>query len=534
MNELLDASKSAEPARAEPARDERWAARGFVAIGMLASLFYLAIGRRLWFVNDEWDFLARRTIGSFRSLFDSHNGHWCTLPVVVYRVLWWAFGLRTYMPYQVLIIALHFLVAWLLRRVMLRAGVAPWTATATALILVLFGRGASDILWPFQITYVGALVFGLTHLLLADHDGPLDRRDRLGLAAGAAALLCSGVAIALVIVVGIATLIRRGARVAAVHTVPLGVAYVIWMSTMAHGAFTASGTSASNKLRFVLSTPLNALRAISPYRGGQWLLLTLLIVGLVIAWRRCSWKEWSARYAAPSALLLGSGIFLLITSLGRAGPGGAGFRRQYLDVALAMMLPALAVAADAVIRRRRALMLPVLLLLLVGIPSNLRAFSTYTNSQRTTATQYRHTVLALPRLPLSRRVPRSMRPLAGIPIGWLLDGVDSGRIPAPGPISSAEAAMDRLRLSLRQRRPSGAPIGGCRLITGPTTIRLQPTRSIRVAAGKIRVEPAAVRVDGIYPAIFGGGAVLTPVRSALTFRVLPAVAGKTVRLCGPS
>ena len=98
-----------------------------------------------------------------------------------------------------------------------------------------------DILWPFQITYVGALVFGLTHLLLADHDGPFDRRDWLGLAAGAAGLMCSGVAIAMVVAVGVATLIRRGVRIAAVHTVPLGVAYVIWLSTMAGDTFATAG-----------------------------------------------------------------------------------------------------------------------------------------------------------------------------------------------------------------------------------------------------------------------------------------------------
>jgi hypothetical protein len=91
-----------------------------------------------------------------------------------------------------------------------------------------------------------------------------------------------------------------------------------------------------------------------------------------------------------------------------------------------------------------------------------------------------------------------------------------------------------LRLSLRQRPPSGTRIAPCRAIVGPTTIRLQPTRSIRVEGGKIRIEPAAIRVDDIYPAIFGGGAVLTPVSSALAFRVLPAALGKPVRLCGPS
>ena len=47
-----------------------------------------------------------------------------------------------------------------------------------------FGAGAENILVVFQITFVGALVFGLVQLLLADHDGPIDRRDWFGLLAG--------------------------------------------------------------------------------------------------------------------------------------------------------------------------------------------------------------------------------------------------------------------------------------------------------------------------------------------------------------
>jgi hypothetical protein len=515
--------------------DERWARRVFVATGTLASVFYLIIGRRLWFVNDEWDFLAGRTIGSARGLFSSHNGHWSTLPVIAYRAFWWAFGIRSYTPYQVMIVALHLLAAWLLRKVMIRAGVAPWTATATALVLVLFGRGAPEIIWPFQITYVGALVLGLTHLLLADHDGPLDRRDWLGLAAGAAGLLCSGIAITMVIVVGIATLLRRGVRIAAVHTVPLALMYLAWLSTASQDTFTSDNSTFSEKARFVLTTPLNALRAMSSFRGGQVLLSMLLVVGLVIAWRRCTWAQWSARYSAPAALLIGSEVFIVITALGRAGSGASAFRNRYLDVALAMMLPALAIAADAVMRRRRALMLPVFVLLLIGIPSNIHAIDTYTTSQQKSTAVYRHTVLALPRQPLSRRVPRSVRPLAGITIGWLLDGVDSGRIPAPGPVGPVEAATDKLRLSLLQRPASGAGITtGCRSVTAALTIHLLPTQSIRVAQGAIRVAPATGPFEGTYPAIFHRGAALTPVASALTFRVLPAEAREPVRLCGPS
>ena len=61
---------------------------------------------------------------------------------------------------------------------------AAVTATVVASILVFFGSGYQNIVLPFQMSLVGSLAFGLGHLLLADHDGPVDRRDAFGLAAG--------------------------------------------------------------------------------------------------------------------------------------------------------------------------------------------------------------------------------------------------------------------------------------------------------------------------------------------------------------
>ena len=46
--------------------------------------------------------------------------------------------------------------------------------------------GSQDIVWAFQIGFTGSLVFGLTQLLLCDHDGGLDWRDGLGVLAGIA------------------------------------------------------------------------------------------------------------------------------------------------------------------------------------------------------------------------------------------------------------------------------------------------------------------------------------------------------------
>lgn len=515
-------------------RDERAAVLGFVAVGTLASAFYLVIGRRLWFANDEWDFLSKRTAGDLHSLLRPHFYNWSTLPSLVYRLLWWAVGLRTYMPYQALIVALHLLAAWLVRCVMRRAGVAPWIATVTAIVLVTFGRGQQNILWAYQITQVGSLAFGLTHLLLADHDGPLDSRDWLGLAAGAAGMLCSGVAVTMVIIVGIATLIRRGWRIAAVHTVPLGLVYLIWMSTMDRVDYgTRQSSTLHRKFSFVATTLLNALRSISAFRGGAVLVVALLVVGLVVAWRGLTRAEWSTRAAAPVALLIGAGVFLAMTSLGRAGLPGAANRSRYIDLTLALMLPALAVAADAIVRSRRALTIPVLALLLIGIPGNLRSIATFTARQEASTAQYRRIVLALPRHPLSRKVPRALQPISGITMAWLLDGVDSGRIPPPGATSRAESATNRLRLSLRLSQARGAATARCRTVTEPVLVHLRASEALRIEQGTVRVTPAIGPVVRAYPAI-SKRVVVSPLFSQITFRVLSEGTRRPARVCGPA
>src|SRR5204863_2898946 len=153
-----------------------------------------------------------RKIGDLGDLTRPHFGHWVTLPVIAYRLLWWMVGLRSYTPYLLLVIGAHLAVAALLRAVMRRAGISPWLATLGAAALLFFGSGAENVLVAFQVTYAGALAFGLGHLLLADHDGPLDRRDWFGLLAGFAAILCSGVGPTMVLVVGLAVLLRRGWR----------------------------------------------------------------------------------------------------------------------------------------------------------------------------------------------------------------------------------------------------------------------------------------------------------------------------------
>src|SRR5262249_18721236 len=109
-----------------------------------------------------------------------------------------------------------------------RAGVRPWTATIVGAVFVLFGAGWWNIVVAFQISLVGSLFFGLIFLLLADRDGPFGRRDVLGMVAGLAAMMCSAVGVVMVFVVGLAVLLRRGWRIAAVIALPLTGVFVLW------------------------------------------------------------------------------------------------------------------------------------------------------------------------------------------------------------------------------------------------------------------------------------------------------------------
>src|SRR5919201_1013643 len=128
-------------------RSARLALSVFVTFEAAALPLILVLGHYRWFFWDEWDFLAGRTGGDLGDLFRPHNEHWSTLPILAYRALWWLFGLRTYLPYQALVVVLHLTVAALLRAVMRRAGVGPWIATAVASLYALLGAGNEDIVW---------------------------------------------------------------------------------------------------------------------------------------------------------------------------------------------------------------------------------------------------------------------------------------------------------------------------------------------------------------------------------------------------
>jgi hypothetical protein len=442
----------------ELSRQARLALGLFVVVLAGAFPLLLALGSYRWFNVDDLGYLAQRDPGDIGSLLRPSNEHWMTLPTLAYQGLWRLFGIRTYAPYQALVVTLHLTTAALLRTVMRRAGVGPWIATAVAVVFVLFGTGYDNMVRADTLGFNGSLVFGLVHLLLADHDGPLDHRDWLGLCAGAAGLLCSGVAVTMTIVVGIAVLLRRRSwRVALLHTAPLGLLFAVWWFTIARNdpwvrASRSPASTPGDLLRFVATGVGAALDGIGQVRGVGLAIAVVVGIGFALLWfsRLCTDRREQA--AASTAMLIGAFGFLVITGLGRAGsttgPDSARTSR-YIYVTVALALPAMALAGDVVARRWRWAAPLVVFLLIVGIPGNVQSFFDARDRESATHQQMRTRVLSLPRVPAAKHVPGWVHPDWGGPawpitMGWLRNGVASGLVPDPGPINpDTEAELNR-------------------------------------------------------------------------------------------
>jgi hypothetical protein len=506
--QLTEAPEQTSP-REDGNRSRRSPTAAFIAFIVAVAiafgvLMWLARGR--WFKHDEWDFLAAREATSLHDLFAPHVVHWSTLPILAYRLLWNIFGLRTYVPYVFMSIASHLAVAVMLRVVMRRAGVRSWTATVIAVAFMFFGAGYENIILAFGMTFSMAIVLGLVQLVLSDHDGGIDRRDYLGLLAGFAALLFSGIAVTMVFIVGVASLVRRGWRAALFHTAPLAGAYIIWYAAIGSNGYGGQKAGTGADVLSFAGTIANAtFHGLSQFQRFGWVLLLLVLaLGLALAWSGQS-LPWLRRHASlPAACLVGCAFFIILTSVGRwddfqdmATP------TRYIYVAGSLLVVPVGVAADAIMRRWRYSVAAFACLLAVSLVGNIRNFPTDAANREQVA--YGSYLLTLPRLPMASQIPNSVRPdlvrAPWVTMGWLRSAVKSGRAPVPGSVDPVDAAGWEVKLALR-REQGHSPTSSCQQVAGPTDVRLARGASIKAPAGVDIVYTAAdgVQSDVTFPA----------------------------------
>jgi hypothetical protein len=488
-------------------------------------------GNDQWFFLDDWDFLSHRSATSFHDLVAPHGQHWTTLPILVYRALWWAVGIRHYWPYQLVLIVAHLGAAVLLRIIMRRAGVDAWIATAAASLFVLLGAGREDIVFAFQITFTGALALGLAHIVLADHQGPMNRRDLLGVICGVLALMFSGVGITMAVAVAVSTTIRRGWKVAAAHTAPVAAAFVVWWAAFARDVFKGAKASPGDTVAFLRDAITTVFGRMGDVPGMGWILAAVLIAGLALRWQRLSWTDFRKLDGPSVGLASAAFFFAASTGYGRAvGTSGIGSpsASRYVHILAALLLPAVALAASEFADRWRVALPLAVALFLVGLPGNVAALRASGTDKLTLGDP--NTVLTMARLPLAQQVPRSYEPMPfdTFSIGWLLDGVASGRVPiSPDDDAAVKAAATQF-LTFKQL-PS-RPGGTCTPVPQGQPVRVDTGQRIEFDSAAVTLlRPDSGAVVGRFAA--ANGRSIGIVAGPMTLQIVTSPADRPVRLC---
>ena len=261
----------------------------------------------------------------------------------------------------------------------------------------------------------------------------------------------------------------------------------------------------------------------------------LIVGGLVLAWRGRPFGQVRRRAAAPAGLAVGAFVFVLITAAGRVGFAPDIERStRYVHVLGALLLPVIAVAADAVMRRWRV-MVPVLVVALAAsLVGNVRDFSNERVYSGEFLEGYRRMMLTMPRVPLADEVPRDLRPdrsLAPyVSVGWLRDGVRSGRIPPSEEVTPEERATAEARVVLHEH-PYHHPVD-CETVDGRVTTTLQRGSSIRLP-GEGRLWVGYTDADGASGVVTFRGRNVPVVAYAgpVKVNVAPSPEGQQVHLC---
>jgi hypothetical protein len=319
-----------------------------------AFAFLLWENRHQWFHFDDWAMIVDRGIVGhhFQGLWEPHNEHWSTIPVLIYRGLFGVFGVRTYLPYVVVLVLLHVLTVHLLWRVLLRNGVTALVATCTCAIFAVLGSGWEDLTWAFQLSLIGSVATGLAALLVAPQAGDFRGRDVWVWVLAITSLMFSGVGITMVVIVGLATLLRRGVKVAALTIAVPAAAYLVWFATYGHeaapGPMQQSFTTALQAApAFVWRGLTDAVDSTAGFAGIGPVVLVVLGIWLVRSVRldRPPWPT-------VTAMTLGAALFLALVDIRRSGLGieVAGSSR-YVYVVVALLLPAVTLAVASQLDR---------------------------------------------------------------------------------------------------------------------------------------------------------------------------------------
>lgn len=315
----------------------------------IAAVGYAVVSTRGWFFFDDFAFIVPSQQGD---IWMPHVGHWSTVPFALFLVLRAIFGINSYLPFAIPVIVACLAFAHLVWRFMLRVGVAPALATAFSLLLIFFGAGSENILWAFQVGFVGAmaLVMGVILVLLRSQ---LRARDVvLIVALSIVALASSGTSLPLLAVAALIAWQRHGFRRAVALFAGPAVVYAAWF--LLQGRLSPPSGRASGVAQLLTAVPQYALSMLTDGFGRAFPVAVLgpILFSAVGIWAVLSYRGASWRHRPAYLLFLAAPLFALFTAYSRVNLGMVtATSSRYLYFAISMVIPLLALGMTELTQR---------------------------------------------------------------------------------------------------------------------------------------------------------------------------------------
>jgi hypothetical protein len=284
-----------------------------IAVIACAAILWLARGFNFYF--DEWTVILPAD-SSWTVYLQPHNEHPAMLLRLIYALLLSTVGMRSYIPYMAVLLALHATaVVLLFELVRRRAG--DLIAIAAAVLLLVMGAAWENLLWAFQIGFVGSVACGLAALLVIGAARPRMWAAMLLLFGS---LTFSGIGLFFLIAAAVWLALTPVRRSELVWLAPVAVALGVWYLAYGRsGAPPTATTLAGNIAVLPLYVAWGLGSSVAGLIGeGGWFgpfLLLLALVALGFSWRRRRPDGFTIGIAA--ALL----AFYLVVGLNRAQIG---------------------------------------------------------------------------------------------------------------------------------------------------------------------------------------------------------------------
>jgi hypothetical protein len=289
----------------------RWTpspADGVFVVGLAILIGYAAwLGRDLWFISDDWNFIALHHNGNYLA---PYNDHLWLFPVAIFHALYVTVGLGSYAPYLVVGLVAYAALGISLF-VYARQRVWPGYAALAALSILWFSTAQFNVLFPLLINFSVPLAATVAIWMLLDRDTAL-----CDLAAGgflAVALASNSVALITLAAVGTELLLRRAPLRRWLPFAPPFALWLLWY--ISYRTPVAGPGGVAETLRYAL----HEIQATFAGFAGGWDPGGYVLFGATVGVFTLSIVRWRTFNARAASALTAVALFALLTSFTRAG-----------------------------------------------------------------------------------------------------------------------------------------------------------------------------------------------------------------------